>query len=389
MASVRKREGRWYARMPGRGGKEYALPEAVRAKSEALRLAHELELRDWRIEQGLQAPPSPETVAEAWERYLHAIRKHRSISSISSRWRQHILPALGRVPYQQVRPTQIEALLDSLDDAGYGGWTRRHVRNHLSAFYRWLKKDGKVDASPLERVKAVARPKAEPKAVPLEEVQRIAGHATFPGLRYLILLLFYTASRPGAMIAARKEHVDWGPPARLHFPETKGGKPHTVRLVAPAVALLQDLFHAVPGQHLFLTSRGTPLTLRRAERAFKVALKRAGVGGGWEAVCRRKRCGFKEARKPEQGERCPRCKFTLWAKALPSPLCLKDMRSSLATHLIDHLPPEVGMRTAQAHLGHSPGSKVTATHYVAGPEEEAVAAALAQAFAEEAEPTKH
>jgi integrase len=370
--------------MSGRGAPEYALPEGV-TKAEAQRLAQELQLRDWRIEQGLQAPPSRERLAEAWERYRKAIADQPSIVATASRWKRHILPALGSVPVQQLRPTQVEALLQDMKKAGYSQQMCRHVRMTLSGCFEWLKKDGVVDLNPVDKVKAIAVPAGEPKAQPLEVVQAIADAATFPGLRYLVLTLFYTAGRPGAMLQVRKQHVHLAAPATLRFPTTKGGKPHTVALVLPAVALLQDLFHNTPGEHLFLNSKGTPLTLRRAERAFKVALKRAGFVGGWEAACRRKGCGHKEPRRPTEGERCPRCKFRLWAKALPSPLCLKDMRSSAATHIVEHLPAEEGMRVAQAHLGHAPGSAVTGKHYVAKAKEEAVAAAVARAFGEHPE----
>lgn len=388
MATARKKRGRWYARYKGADGLWHECAVPARTAAQAERLSHELELREWRIREGLQAQPSTETVEAASVRYLAAIQDHKSIGAIRSRWKQHILPALGATPAQQVKPTQVEALLAQMKRDGYAEWTRRHVRTTLSAFYEWLQKDGVVDANPIAKVDAVAKPKPQPKARPLEELQAIADAATFPGLRYLVLLLFYTGSRPGAMLNVRKQHVRLEPPAQLHFPEVKGGKPHAVNLPPQAAALLQDLMHATPGQHLFLNKSGKPLTLRHADRAFKVALKRAGVVVGWEARCRRKGCGYVEARKPGEGERCPRCKFVLWATAIPAAFCLKDLRSSSATHIVEHLPAELGVRAAGAHLGHAPGSSVTEQHYVAPPRPSPLADAITRAFTP-TEPTHH
>ena len=65
--------------------------------------------------------------------HLEAILGHRSWASIESRWRLHILPALGKVPCQQLRPTQVEAMLSALKNDGYAQQQCRHVRATLSA----------------------------------------------------------------------------------------------------------------------------------------------------------------------------------------------------------------------------------------------------------------
>lgn len=106
MATVRKRRGRWFARIKGADGKwhELSRPKATHGRAEAQRLAQEMEAREWRIGQGLQAPPSVEAISAASVRYLQAIRHHRSWPSIESRWRLHILPALGEVLVSQLTP---------------------------------------------------------------------------------------------------------------------------------------------------------------------------------------------------------------------------------------------------------------------------------------------
>lgn len=384
MATVRKRRGRWFVRYKGADGAshELAMPKGA-LKAEAERFRIDISLRELRIQEGLQARPSTEALVRAAARYLEAIRGHRSWASIESRWRLHILPALGKVPHQQLRPTQIEALLASLRKDGYSQQQCRHVRTTLSAFYSWMRKDAAVDVNPVDRVEAIPVPKGKPKALALEQVLAVADAATFPGLRYLVLLAYYSGARPGELLALRKPDVVLTPPAHFRIERTLGsattktGKGRVAYLPRAAVALLQDLMHTVPREHLFLNAAGQPMKPRQVARAFKTAVKRAGLVSHWEAVCRRNGCGFKAPRKPEDGERCA-CGFLLFAKAYPMNLSPKDLRSSSATRLASRLPD--GLRVAQHHLGHG-SLRTTEGSYVAPPEANPQAEAVERAFA--------
>jgi len=366
MASVRKRRGHWFARFKGADGKwhEAALPDNTSGKAAAQRLAQQLEEREWSVKEGLRAAPSTETISGASVRYLEAIRHHRSLNSIEGRWRLHILPALGEVPIGQLRPTQVEALLSKLNDDGYSQQTRRHVRVTLSAFYEWLRKDRAVERNPVEEVDTIPVPKGSPKALTEDEVLAVAAAASFPGLRHLILLAFYTAARPGELLALRKPDVSFED-AQLHIEHTVGsdttktGKARVAFLPAPALVVLEDIFRTVPGEYLFLNAVGNPMQLREAARAFKTAVKRAGLVRGWEAVCRRASCRNVAARRPTDGERCPRCSFVLYARALPADVSLKDLRSTSITQIIEQTG---SVAAAQEQAGHASES-TTQRHY--------------------------
>lgn len=356
---------RRYARYKGADGKwhEKATPVGTSAAA-AKTLAHELEMRALRVVQGLSVAPSAETIESAAKRYLKAIRHHRSLKSIEGRWRLHILPALGKVPAAQLRPTQVDALLASMKDGGYSQQTRRHVRNTISALFEWLRKDRAVEQNPVKQVASIPVPRGSPKALTREEVLAIAREASFPGLRHLVLLGFYTAARPGELLAARKSDVDMAA-AQLHIRRTAGsdttktGRARVADLPQPALEVLREIVAAVPGEELFLNAVGHPMQLREAARAFKTAVKRAGLVRGWEAVCRRATCRNVEPRKPAAGERCERCGFVLYARALPANLSLKDLRSSSITHIIEATG---SVAAAQDQAGHA-SEATTQRHY--------------------------
>lgn len=382
--------------MPGRGGAEYCLPAAVRAKPEAIRLAHELELRDFRIANGLSAAPSAETIAEAWERYRAVIQeKQRSFTTTAGRWKKWILPALGDVPVQQLRPVQVEDLLSEMAKAGTSQMLRRHVCTTLSAFYEYLRrKERSVLENPLRSVDVPPVPKAKKVALTPEQVLAIARAATFRGMRDYILFLYCTEARAGEGRNARKTDVDFSESA-IHLDRTKVGKEGVAVLPAPAVALLLKIFREVPGEYLFLNATGTgPLEKRAADRAFKTAVARAGLVERWEAVCRRKGCGLVDSRKPAEGETCGRCGFTLMARAVPKRgISLKTLRTSAVT-LVATRGGEAGLYAAKEQAGHG-SDRTTQDHYVAKVSE-VVRHAVEQAYSglpivdvEAEEPTQH
>lgn len=375
VATVRKREGRWFARFVDASGRprEKVLPETVRRGAEALRLAHELQAREFAVREGLQVKPSTETLNEASTRYLEAIRAQRSWKDTEARWRNHILPTLGKVLVGQLRPTQVQALLAKLEKAGLSQQTRRHVLVTLGACYRWLKRDRVVSLNPVDEVEPIPVPEPTPVALTEDEVQSIARAALHEGMRRLVLAGFYTGMRPGEVLGMVRGDVHLEPPPHIRVERTLGskttktGRSRVVPLSPPAAALFAELLRHVPGPRPFLNKAGEPMQVREANKMFKRAVRRAvadcqSLAAGWLVRCRRKGCGFSEERATwAKGERCPRCSFTLWPTARLRPhVSLKTLRSSAGTHIYER----VGLEAASQFLGHARQS-TTERSYVA------------------------
>lgn len=359
MASVRRIGQRWYARFTGADGRpvERALPRDTSGKRHAQRLADELEANEQRIRLGLKAAPSTETVAAAAARYLEAIRHQRAWKSVESRWRRLIKDELGDVLVQQLPPTQVEELAASLKDNGYSQQTQRHCQMFLSGLYEWLMKDGAADFNPVAKAETVKRPRGNPKAISQADVLRVSDAATFQGLKDLIRALFFTACRPGEMLAVEPRDVDLKARA-LHIERTVGsdttktGRAGWVALPPAAVALFTRLLAERPTGPLFVNASGERLTLRHADRAFKVALAHAGFVSGWEYRCvtrgKRAGCGFREVCQERRSTTC-KCGKALVESPIPIDLCLKDMRSSAGTIIAQR----AGLLAAQRQLRHS------------------------------------
>jgi integrase len=369
VATVRKRKrgtrAHWFARYKGADGlwHEAVIPEGVKGTTAAKEWAAALELREKQVALGLQVAPSNEPLESAAKRYLEAIRHHRSFVSIEGRWRLHLLPTLGNVPVSQLRPTQVEELLAKLRDEGYSQQSQRHVCTTLSACYEWLIKDGVVSVNPVSRVDVPPVPRKKPMALSPEQVRAIARAASFRGLRDYVLLSFYTAWRPGEGLQLKKADVELAA-GIIRLDRKKVGKEGVAFLPPPAVDLAARILREVPGEHLFLNAAGEPLKHRQLARAFKTAVKRAGLVERYEAVCRRKGCGLVDTRRPSPGEKCGRCGFTLMERAVPlEGVSLKTLRTSALTLLASRGGRE-GTYAAQFQAGHASRS-TTERHYVA------------------------
>lgn len=362
LASLRYKNGKPYSIR--HDGTETLLPKGIKARA-AKDLLDAYATKRIHIKLGLDVLPSTETVADASARFLEEIRHRRSYASIEGRWRLHIIPKLGKCVVSQVKPTQVEGVLNGLKDKGYSQQTRRHVRVTLGAFYRWLIRNGAVASSPVSKTDPIPVPEGAPKALTEEEVRRVAEAATFPGLKHLVLLGFYTGARPGELLAATWKVVDFE--ARtlrirntLGSETTKTGVARGAALPAPALELLAEMKRSARGQFLFLNADGNPMQLRQAARAFKTAVKRAGLVRGYEVVCRRKGCGFREAREESTGGACPKCRFKLYVRALPAKVSLKDLRSTSVTQIVERTG---SLHVAAAQAGHA-SVKTTERHYV-------------------------
>src|SRR5688572_26761077 len=109
MASVYLKRGRWYLRVKDGSGVWRCVRSDATRKTEAERLAHELELRHERQRLGLEPLPDPNgggTVAELMEWWLATyVGKRPSAGSTAAVIRKHITRSkLGHMRLAQVRP---------------------------------------------------------------------------------------------------------------------------------------------------------------------------------------------------------------------------------------------------------------------------------------------
>ncbi len=206
-----------------------------------------------------------------------------------------MLTARGRTAIGQVRPDDVLSFLNGLregDDEhpplAAGSAARAVVA--VRGLHRFAVREGMSAADPARDVKPPVPPRRLPKAISVEEVERLlaaAGPADTPrGLRdrALLELLYGTGARISEAVGLAVDDVDLaGAVVRLHG---KGGKDRVVPAGRYAREALEAyLVRARPalgargqgGPALFLNARGGRLSRQSAWSTLRSAARRAGL----------------------------------------------------------------------------------------------------------------
>jgi integrase len=345
MASVYEKAGKWYMRVKDAGGRWRDKVTHARTKTEARRMADELERRAERQRLGLEARPLNDgggalTVEEVVRWYCDMYLKDRpSYEPTMRALRIHIAPAIGHLPVGELTAARIETWLQGKAQA-LGPQTLNHLRGYLLRALNKARKAGKwTGENPALMVDTRRVPRRQYDYLRAEEVPRLMA-ALGPELRPLFAVAIYTGLRKGELLALRKEDVDLE--ARLltvacsyDRDTTKGNRADVIPIAEEAVPYLQEAIAASPSDLLFPAPDGT---MRRrdfkAQAILQRALGRAGIVSGWKLVCRRKGCGYHEEAAEAEAKRCPRCTMRLWPKPRPRRLRFHDLRGTCASLLI-------------------------------------------------------
>jgi integrase len=370
VAFVRQRGSVWYVGWTDETGRQVQRATKARTKTEARRLADELERKAERVRLGLEdAAPDPVTLAEVARNYLSLVTAgQRSHQSTEGRIRLHILPALGARPIHAIRPVEIEALLAQMERDGYAASTRRHVRVHLRAMFEFARRRMRVlrRENPVDAVPQVMVTKRSPRFLTIPQAEALLGAAE--GWRLLLLAAVLTGLRKGELCGLRWEDVDLERrivTVRRSYDHdtTKGGRE---RVVAIALRLLADLEAARRTAASPWVFPGPTGEMRRhfdPSKMLAAALKRAGLVEGYRMTCRRQDCRHVEPELAPVKARveCPECRFLLWPVAVPMRLTFKDLRSTFGTLGYEATGD---IRFIQASLGHA-DVRTTEGHYAA------------------------
>jgi integrase/recombinase XerC len=165
----------------------------------------------------------------------------------------------------------------------HGRYARSSIARHLSAlrsFYRFLRREGRVTASPMRLIAAPRRGRRLPGALTHDAVAALLGAPPVgqpAGVRdrTILELLYAGGLRVGELVALRVQHIS-GDEIRVRG---KGGKDRVVLIGGEAAAWLKRyLVVARPrlagqtggrgsgsGDALFLNARGGPLTPRAVQ----------------------------------------------------------------------------------------------------------------------------
>lgn len=361
MASVRKRSGAWYARYYDERHIHVEIKTRAATKTEAAKLADDLERRAERVRLGMESKVRPMTFDELWEVYGPVARQKRSWDALRSRFEKHLLPAFGTKLIHTIRGADVESFMAKKAAEGYEPQTCNHLRTHLSSIFGFAIKKLKVmhGENPGTVAAKMVIPETAPRFFDPEVVAKIIANVA-PQHRALFATAVYTGMRRGELVGLRVYNVDLERQlivvSKSYGGTTKAARVRHVPIPDELLPILRQQVEAVDGDLLFPNRRGGMLTKNvRLASVLKTALRRAGVTIGFDHVCRtrgtKSGCGA-EPERLANSERtpCPGCGRLREAVGVTPEAGFKDLRSTYATHLTEQ---SGDIRAAQVILGHS------------------------------------
>ncbi len=344
MASVYRKRGRWYVRFKDAAGRWRAQASRARTRSEAWRLAAELDRKVERERLGLDPPPPTDgggrlaDLLTWWlDTYSRGSPSHEKNLSVV---RRHLLGSeLAALPLVAVTAGRVETFLQG-KSRELGPQSLNHLRGFLSRAFGAARRAGRwVGPNLVAEVRKRRVPRRTPQFLREHEVLLLFD-ALAPRWRPLFATAIYTGLRKGELLGLRKSDVDLD--ARLltvarsyDRDTTKGGHADVLPIAEELVPYLDAAIATSPSELVFPRPDGSMMRPDvDLEMVLRRALGRAGVVLGYRHVCRRKGCGHLEAASDAARRKCPRDGRALWVKPLPRPLRFHDLRHTTASLLM-------------------------------------------------------
>jgi integrase len=357
MASAfEKRPGRFYARWKDRNGVWQDTPTSARTKTEAKRLAVELEQRAWRQTMGLEqlrAQDGGGTVRELLTWWMETFSQETpSHERNESAIRTHLLSArIADLRLAEVTRGRVESFLDEKEKDGLSAQTVNHLRGFLSrAFSAAIDRERWQGKNPVAETAKRHGPKRPPDFLRFEEVGPVIAQVP-PQHFHRFVTTLYTGLRKGELRALRKADIDWSLNAiwvrRSGARDTtKGGHEKPIPIHPDLEHVLREAVASSPSELVFPAPHGGMVRddFRFAD-ILRRAMARAGIVEGYLHVCRKKGCDHEERAADREERKCPEHGMRLWPKPVVRRMTFHHLRhTSGSLFLMSGVPLEVVQR---------------------------------------------
>jgi integrase len=343
VASVYLKRGTWYLSFRDANGRWRVKASIAKTKTEARRLADEIERTFDRQARGLEPAELPDgggTIDGLMEWWLEKFLRKAGSDTGESSIRKHIIgSALGKVRLVEVTPGKVDLFLSEKED-GLSPRSVNHLRGYLSRAFTMARRMEKfVRPNPVADVPKRKVARRLPDYLRAHEVQPLLA-ALSPKWKPLFATALYTGMRKGELFALQKADVDFDAGlilvSRSHDRDIpKGGRVEAVPINSELTTYLKKAIAASPSELVFPGERGKMLPKHTAmEEVLRRAMRRAGIVTGYVHKCRRKGCGHHEPAPDANPRRCPVCQFKLCPVGEVRKLRFHHLRHTTASLLL-------------------------------------------------------
>jgi integrase/recombinase XerD len=237
----------------------------------------------------------PDYLDELLEQFYHHLSAERGLAALTLESYAHDLQdfreylfALNRTSWEEVTLEDLQGYLASLEARGLSARSRARRLSALRQFFRFLLREEKLAANPVELLDSPRLPLKLPKVLGEQEVAALLA-ATDPATPLgqrdgaLLEVLYATGLRVSELVGLTLKQVDLR--RGVVRVKGKGDKERVVPLVPPAVEKLKlyisqgrpQLIQDRESQYLFLNRWGKPLTRQGFWKILKHYALKAGV----------------------------------------------------------------------------------------------------------------
>src|SRR5512137_2214248 len=268
----------------------------ARTKTEAQRLADDLDRKSERQRHGLEPMPGIQTLTlgELCQWWLKNKCPAASMSRARSRLRKHVIDdPIGKVLVQRLTTARIEERLREMDVAGLSPNTVNHLRRRLSTVFRRAGKAGVwAGANPFLDVEVRREHERAYVTLKINEIRRFLVNVP-EQWRALFAMALFLGLRKGELFALRKADIDFDArTVTVHSSHerttTKGGHVDTLPIPDQLVPFLKHAVEKSRSEFVFPKADGGrhPTSTNMAVLTRRI-LARAGIVEGYDHVCRR------------------------------------------------------------------------------------------------------
>ena len=343
MASAYLKRDTWYLQVIDALGRRRCVASSAKTKTEAKRLAVDMERRYERQRFGSEPKDLDDgggSVDELMEWWIRTFLSQAASDTGASSIRKHIIgSALGQIRVAEVTSGKIDLFLTEKERV-LSARSVNHLRGYLSRAFTMARRMERFPRpNPVADVPKRKVVKRLPDYLRPHEVPPLLASLR-PKWKPLFATAIYTGMRKGELFGLQKPDVDFSSGlilvSRSHERDIpKGGRVEAIPINSELVTYLRRAIAASPSELVFPGEQGDMLPKHTAlEHVLRRAMRRSGLVTGYIHKCRRHGCGHHEAAPDANLRRCPVCTFKLFPVGQVRKIRFHHLRHTTASLLL-------------------------------------------------------